>query len=165
MALENITVLVSVVSGAIGLIALTVTYSQMRIASAKTKLDLYNRRFDIYTAALNYHRVAWHGNYDEIEECGQLAVRFFRESRFLFNPKDEIFPMLQRFMQQGAFVRKHAKFEKEVRAGNRVVDESFRISHEKSTESLLELGNILKEIEDKLMSYLSFHNVRGWTFF
>ncbi|MCK9776377.1 hypothetical protein [Pseudomonas syringae] len=165
MVSGDITVVVSIVGGVVGLIAMTVAYSQMRIASSKTKLDLYNKRFDVYTAALDYHKAAWHGDCDVINEAGEIAVRYFRESQFLFDPDDKIFPLLQRFMQAGAFVRRHAELEKEVGLGNQTVDELYKASQEKSTSSLVELGDILQEFEVKLARYLSFHSVKGWTFF
>jgi hypothetical protein len=52
------TIFISGVVAVVGVATLAVAWSQMRIASAKTKLDLYNKRFNVYLAALEYYQYA-----------------------------------------------------------------------------------------------------------
>ncbi|WP_454866623.1 hypothetical protein [Pseudomonas umsongensis] len=85
---SQITTVVSVVGGVVGLIAVTVAWSQMRIASAKTKLDLYSKRFNVYMAALEFHQCASSG--DGIKEKFDKLTQAYRESLFLFGDKDGI---------------------------------------------------------------------------
>ncbi len=46
----QITTIVTIVGSIVSIVTLSVAWSQMRIASAKTKLDLYNKRFSVYLA-------------------------------------------------------------------------------------------------------------------
>ncbi|MDI2112615.1 hypothetical protein [Commensalibacter nepenthis] len=51
-----VTLSVAISTGFIGIITCVIAYSQMKIASAKVKLDLYERRFNVYMTALSCYQ-------------------------------------------------------------------------------------------------------------
>lgn len=52
----DVTFYLSIAAALLSLATFVVGYSQMKIASAKVKLDLYNKRFSVYLAALEYYQ-------------------------------------------------------------------------------------------------------------
>jgi hypothetical protein len=162
---SQVTTVVSVVGGVVGFVALTVAWSQMRIASAKTRLDLYNKRFEIYVSALEYHKAAWDGTHVEIKLAGHVFIKSFRESQFLFKPADGIYDVLKAMLQNGSTIRHHKQMEYGFHNGIEHDEDALKSLHAASIKARDEFGDHLKALEVKLGKYLSFHNVRGWTIF
>lgn len=161
----QVTTVVSIVGGVVGFVALTVAWSQMRIASAKTRLDLYNKRFEIYASTLEYHKTAWEGTHVEMRLAGHVFIKSFRESQFLFNPTDGIYDVMKAILQNGSTIRHHKQMEDGIRNGTEHDQEALKALHAASIKARDEFGEHLKTLEEKLGKYLSFHNVRGWTVF
>lgn len=78
-----------------------VGYSQMRIASAKVKLDLYERRFNVYISALDFYRAFYKKEPQEVEKCMLELIRSCRESKFLFKEEDGIYEILTKIKKAG----------------------------------------------------------------
>ncbi|MGH8390423.1 MAG: hypothetical protein ACRD6X_12010 [Pyrinomonadaceae bacterium] len=156
---SQVTMVVSVVGGVVGLIALTVAWSQMRIASAKTKLDLYNKRFNVYLAALEFHQCA--GSGDGIKEKFDKLTQAYRESLFLFYDKDGIRKTLEKIQIAGFAILTHhiAKLDPNSAA------DLFKEFQTPAGDAYMGMEEDIRALEDQLKSYLSFNNVRGWTFF
>lgn len=162
---SQITVIVSVVGAVVGLIALTVAWSQMKIASAKTKLDLYNKRFGVYLAALEYYQDIHSEARENLKVKAYKFIHAFRESKFLFDVKDGIYETLERLQKNGAIVR---AFE-DYRLGrnqhhNADKDMEWNL-HNNSLAAHTEMGKDILTLESQLKAYISFHNVKGWKFF
>ncbi|NSX08775.1 hypothetical protein HTX81_09320 [Pseudomonas lini] len=160
---SQVTMVVSVVGGVVGLIALTVAWSQMRIASAKTKLDLYNKRFSVYLAALEYYQCAISEPRKELREKANKLTHAFRESKFLFDVKGGVYETLGRIQKSGGVVRVYDNFQKDgnvYKHNNATADLA-----DKYATALLDMEKDILTLEEQLKSYLSFYNVRGWTFF
>lgn len=158
---SQVTVIVSVVGGVVGLIALTVAWSQMRIASAKTKLDLYNKRFNVYLAALEFYQCAYSKTRESQEEKANKLTQAYRESRFLFDAKDGIYETLGRIQEGGSVIRIHDEIRKNPDSD---LDMARKV-YEKYMAALLDMEKDILVLEDQLKYYLGFHNVRGWTIF
>ena len=158
---SQVTTVVSIIGGVVGLIALTVAWSQMRIATAKTKLDLYNKRFNVYLAALEFYQYAFSDSKEGQKEKASKLTHAFRESKFLFDSKDGIYGTLERIQKAGAAIRAHDEFKKNPSSDSDMAWKLF----EKSQTALLGMEADILKLEDQLKDYLSFHNVRGWTFF
>lgn len=158
---SQVTVIVSVVGGVVGLIALTVAWSQMRIASAKTKLDLYNKRFSVYLAALEFYQCAYSESREGQEEKANKLTQAYRESKFLFDAKDGIYETLGRIQEGGSAIRAHDEIRKNP---NSHLDMARKV-FDKYMTALLDMEADIIALEDQLKNYLSFHNVRGWTIF
>lgn len=158
---SQVTMVVSIVGGVVGLIALTVAWSQMRIASAKTKLDLYNKRFNVYLAALEFYQYAYSEPREGQKEKAKRLTHAYRESKFLFDAKDGIYETLGRIQKAGAAIRAHDEF-----THNAISDpDRARKLYERYSDALLGMEADILKLEDQLKTYLSFNNVRGWTLF
>lgn len=155
----QITTVVSVVGGVVGLIAVTVAWSQMRIASAKTKLDLYGRRFSVYLAALEFYQYAYSDKRVDLKHKSEKLTHAFRESKFLFDSKDGIYDVLEK-IQKGAGV---VKAYDDYRGSGQFDMGRERLLAERNGEALLAMHDDILALEVKLEKYISFHNVRGWT--
>jgi hypothetical protein len=160
---SQVTMVVSIVGGVVGLIALTVAWSQMRIATAKTKLDLYNKRFSVYLAALEFYQYAYSESPTDIKEKANKLTHAYRESRFLFDTKDGIHETLGRIQKgSGAIIG----YENLKQNHNMIgPPKSVAIISDRYSTALSEMGKDLLALEEQLKDYLSFHNVRGWTLF
>lgn len=158
---SQVTIVVSVVGAVVGLIALTVAWSQMRIASAKTKLDLYNKRFNVYLAALEFYHYAYSNDRKDIREKANKLTQAYRESKFLFDAEDGIYELLGQIQKGSAAVR--ASEEHKQKPGSDK-DMAWKLL-ERSSDALLKMHEDILSLEEKLNKYLSFHNVRGWTIF
>ena len=155
------TLFISGVVAVVGVATLAVAWSQMRIASAKTKLDLYNKRFNVYLAALEYYQYAYSDNRVDLKQKAEKLTHAYRETKFLFNSKDGIYEALGKIQKGASIVRAYDEYRRE---GKLDMDRE-RILAERNGDALLAMGKDLLALEEKLGKYLSFHNVRGWTIF
>lgn len=160
---SQVTVVVSVVGAVVGLIALTVAWSQMKIASAKAKLDLYNKRFGVYLAALEYYQCAISEARKELREKANKLTHAFRESKFLFDAKDGIYETLARIQKNGGVVRVYDDFQKDGNAYKH--NNATATLQDKYATALQNMEKDILALEEQLKDYLSFYNVRGWKFF
>jgi hypothetical protein len=93
----------SIVTAAIAVIVAIIAYQQWRVNREKLRLDLYNRRFDIYLRCLNLHeQLIGHGSPDE--NLLDPFFRAFRESRFMF-PDSGVQDLLGKLLIEGVRVR------------------------------------------------------------
>ncbi|MFJ4352747.1 hypothetical protein ACIPZ5_17810 [Pseudomonas sp. NPDC089428] len=157
----QVTTIVSLVGGVVGIIALSVAYAQMRIASAKTKLDLYNKRFSVYLAALEFKRCAGTMTRDGIQEKFEKLVQAYRESLFLFDAKDGIRETMEKIQKAGWAILVHHNAKTDPKSADAML-EKFQGS---AFDAYTNLTDDLLALEEQLKRYLSFHNVRGWTIF
>lgn len=69
------------------------SYSQLQTNRLKLKLDLYNRRFNVYQSALNYYLDLYSKttNKNRSENAGRKFVSSYRESKFLFDEKSGVY--------------------------------------------------------------------------
>lgn len=139
-----------------------VAFNQYRLAAQKLRLDLYNRRFDIYVAALNFYQ-ALIGS-DITDACDAFDVKHlafikaFREAQFLFRSGSGVYEVLDDY-------HKHAMriiFRKES-----VNDKAYMSSPEavikgstELQESLEIINNGITKLEKALGPYLNFHKAR-----
>ncbi|WP_052196246.1 hypothetical protein [Pseudomonas putida] len=155
----NATIIISGIVAAVSVMTLVVAWSQMKIASAKTKLDLYNKRFSVYLAALEYYQYAYSDNRVDLKQKAEKLTHAYRESKFLFDLKDGVHETLGRVQKGTAAVRAY----EEQRTNGKLDLERESILLKLQSEALLAMGKDLLTLEEQLSKYLSFHNVRGWT--
>jgi len=159
----DITLYLSVAVVLISLATFTVGYSQMKIASAKVKLDLYSKRFNVYLAALEYYQSAY-GKLDGGMRAKSVEfIKCYRESQFLFSDKDGVYDTLKRIMISGNQILVY----EDTKAGlqTNISSEATHMLHEKSVEARLSFETDLIALEDQMAKYINFKVVRGWSFF
>lgn len=157
-----VTVIVSVAAVMISIATFVIGYMQMRIASAKVKLDLYNKRFNVYLAALEFYQDI----HSEVRETLKVrAVKFVhahRESKFLFDERSGVYETLGIIQKNSATVRAYEEFWQSPKS---LTNSDFgRKLHNDSLVAHAEMGKDILKLEGQLKDYLSFHNVRGWKF-
>ena len=144
----------------IAFLAFLVAYWQMEIASAKLRLELYNKRFAIYIAAIEYYQAAMNDNYPEMKRVAQKFIHAFRESKFLFDPKDNVYSTLVEIKNCGAAI---LLFEKKVFEES--IGEIDRINEDivnNAISARSEFGKNLQSLEDALKKYIQFNSKEGW---
>ncbi|WP_374254393.1 hypothetical protein [Acinetobacter brisouii] len=159
------TIVVSWIALVISLCSFWVAFVQMRIASAKTKLDLYNKRFSIYVTALEYYQSTWHDPYDKIENKAKEFTKAFRESLFLFDKNSGIQDLLKKIQQNGSTISFYKKYKYE--SENNLTNDRLDLStlHDASMKAQFEFEANLLSLEQQLENYLSFKSIDGWHFY
>jgi hypothetical protein len=155
------TVIISGIVAVIGVATLVVAWSQMRIASAKTKLDLYNKRFNVYLAALEYYQYAYSDQRAELKQKADKLTHAYREAKFLFDSKDGIHETLGNIQKGAGVVRAYNDY----RLQGKYDAKMDSIFSRRNGDALKTMERDLLVLESQLEKYLSFHNVRGWTIF
>jgi hypothetical protein len=81
-----------------------VAYQQYRTNREKLRLDLYDRRFGVYTAAIDFYHVLprYDDNLPPHQEAHRAFIKAVRESRFLFGHDNEIVSILEEMHTRAA---------------------------------------------------------------
>ncbi len=150
----------------VSICTLLVAFSQMRIASAKTRLDLYNKRFSIYLVALDYYQSLWREHSeDSVQDIKEKAVAFtkaYRESQFLFDADSGIYKILGEIQQHGGTMSYYIKRRVECDAKNVEDRSDLQALLNAYNESFPLFEMKLKVLEIKMKKYLDFSNINGW---
>lgn len=149
-----------------GVFTLIVIYSQMKIASAKVKLDLYERRYNIYISALNYYQALDKKEPKDIVNCAYMLIQSSRESRFLFKEKDGIQEVLIKMQNNTKITLSYFNdpmFGPLIDSGMLRSNIGGLLSKIENCKKDFQL--YLKDLEMKIKPYVQFENVKGWIFF
>ncbi|CAI3949893.1 unnamed protein product [Commensalibacter communis] len=157
-----VTLAVAISTGFIGMITCIIAYSQMKIASAKVKLDLYERRFNIYVTALNCYRALYKKQPEEIAKYTYELMKSCREAQFLFKEDDVIYEILTKMHRNGGIIEGYREYISQNANRSKVNSDIF---HKDSVNALREFEKNLMDLETKIKPYIQFENVKGWTFF
>jgi len=145
----------------VGIATFIVAMSQMKIASAKNKIELYNKRFAIYVATLDYCNALWYESNTSAREKSNAQTKGCRESVFLFKMKHGVYDTLQKIQEKGASARHYQdEIEKLEAAGSTC--RSLTSYRGKRTAVLGEMTPILETLEKQLERYLRFKAASGW---
>jgi hypothetical protein len=158
---------------AVGLVALIISaltfcivFAQMRIASSKVKLDLYDRRFEIYQAALELYQAIWDWKWEAIQPLEHRFIHAFRESQFLFDEKDGVYQTLEQIKDCNAKITADQK----ARAGKDdiggdpdAISQYRRLLTGAAGKASIDFDKLLQQLEKQLKKYLDFRNIDGWS--
>ncbi|WP_243412499.1 hypothetical protein [Stenotrophomonas maltophilia] len=154
---DAVTVLLSIAT-------ILIALSQMKIASSKARLDLYNKRFAIYTTALEYFQALWEKSDTPLKACEANMIKAFRESKFLFKQSDGIYETLERIKDAGAMATYLKEDISKIESGIVTDDRILTSSRENRSDALQRFEDNLKLLEQQLEKYLGFKTASGWTF-
>lgn len=152
----DVTLYLSIAAALVSLATLTVGYTQMKIASAKVKLDLYNKRFNVYVSALEYYQAFWDKNGGDLKVKGAEFIKCYRESQFLFSEKSGVYATLTVIKDSAGVIKIYEEMKAE---GKKDLGEL----HSKSVTAREKIGNALQTLEKQMAKYIDFKVVRGWT--
>ncbi|MEE1868212.1 hypothetical protein [Pseudomonas auratipiscis] len=155
----DVTFYLSIAAALVSLATLTVGYTQMKIASAKVKLDLYNKRFNVYLSALEYYQSVWGKNDGELKIKAAEFIKCYRESQFLFSEKDGLYKTLTSIKDAGGVIALYQEMIAEGKQGD-----AMHSLHEKSVDAREKMGKAIQILEQQMAKYINFKVVRGWSF-
>lgn len=162
---EAITLTLSISAAFVSAATLFVALAQVKIGSAKTRLDLYNKRFNIYTSTLDYFH-AIHGASEKSSDTHRREfIRCYRESQYLFKDSDGIYATLTKIKDDGA---QAIGLERQIREldssslSDMLLAESCGENRERYLKSL---EKSMMTLERQIASYIKFENASGWHLF
>jgi len=126
-----------------------IAWQQMKINSKKLTLDLYNKRFEIYTDAIKFHQELISG---EISKETHLKFINSKEaSYFLFSNDPEIYKILDDMHSQSFKVTGIKQAAPQLKGSPEVLLKM----HGDAQNALTLNGKMLKELQLKFKKYLS----------
>jgi hypothetical protein len=87
-------------------------------------------------------------------------IKCYRESQFLFDPKDGVFDTLKRIMTSGNQILVYMDTKAGVHPN--ISQDTAYLLHEKSVEARLSFEKDLLILEEQIAKYINFRLVRGW---
>lgn len=165
MSQDTVSLVINITVVIVSIATFSIAYSQMKIASAKIKLDLYNKRFNVYVAALDYYQATWYGSHEEIKEKLIIFTKFFRESQFLFEESDGVYKTLREIQVNGSRIEAYEKKKYEIEQGLTKNSSSLNEMQKISLSARFSFEANLKTLEEQLHKYLQFKTISGWKFF
>ncbi len=145
-------------------IAIYVAYigrMQWVTAREKLRLDLYNRRFDVYLSALDFMQslMMW-ADIPPDQRMPKLIqfIRAMRESRFLFADDPSILRLLEQFHGHSF---KIIGFEEELKKYIRVLPKETIAAYNEKQASLEWILASIQQLEELITPYLAFRQ-KAW---
>jgi hypothetical protein len=130
------------------------------IEATKVRLDLYNRRYQIYDSIFDFYNalIGWTGT----PEQRAAQTRFFRasqEAAFLFKPESGIEHTLKTIHTESAKVIGFKEYSEEYKSGGTAFYlEQF---HQAQRVLLVDFDAALVKLKAELPKYLNFHTISG----
>jgi hypothetical protein len=154
----------------ISLVALIVAIFSFFIASERFRLDLYNKRFEIYVRTVKFYQVLIRSERnDEDETFASLRKDFIlatRESQFLFSPESGIYDLLTR-LNTDSFKITGLKDMPKGLPQDQIMENQRQFS-----EALIRWNSSMESLEALMAPYLNYHyasapsavigQIRGW---
>jgi hypothetical protein len=161
-ATSNPATFVALISAIAAVTAALIAYRQSRTARAKLKLDLYDKRFNIYVSALELYHAMMMKELKDIEEYGFIFNRMFREALFLFKQRDGVYNTLGEINDACVHVRDYERYMKEDNINRSAEEEKqkFSILSERAAAARRGMKPLLLQLERQLRKYLDFSKLK-----
>jgi hypothetical protein len=149
----NAATVTSVVALCIAAFVALIGFYQWRVSRDKLRLDLFNRRFDIYLRVLDYY-LSLSKPQTSPEQPKELEpfIKAVRESRFMFPPKSEVYQFLEELRTRANEVVNYTDSLK-------ILEDMPREREELTRKQLENTGWMQKAmitLEDNMKPYVSF---------
>lgn len=146
------------------LIAASVAYFaflQWKTNKEKLRLDLYNRRFEIYVRTLEFYAaLSDYKPTDNQKEFQEIRLSFFksyREAQFLFDENSGIYKMLLR-LHRISFKITGFKEDGKTLADSGCHEELTKMNEE-AHDNMMMFAIYIEELEKAISPYLNFHKI------
>ena len=141
----------------VGAFVAWVAYWQLKVNRDKLRLELYNRRFDVYSKTLDFYQVMrnYDGNFkteDSVKTSQRAFIKASRESQFLFDKESCVFDILNEMNQRTS---RMYTYKQGIFLG-RVPLDIEKQENEYNEDSTWLTAGLLK-MELKMAQYLNFH--------
>jgi len=127
-----------------------IAFQQMRINRDRLKLDLYNKRFEVYSRTLDFHHALV--NNELTTDIHRNFIEAKQSSKFLFHPSDKIYDVLKEMHIKSFKVtgfREHAEKLKGTNEYTKAFDEMH--------DSINWIISQVEVLDEKISKYLNFH--------
>jgi hypothetical protein len=142
----------------IAFLVFIVALRQSLTAKEKLRLDLYNRRFDVYLKAFNY--AAELERWDGSKQQRELAMEFVkaqRESSFLFKQDSGITPLLKEIHDRAIYITHRQEMNASMKE---MTPDERKNMQQHYFDSLKLIGTMPERLTNIMMPYLYFDNIR-----
>jgi hypothetical protein len=154
----------------ISVVSACVAFAAWRTSREKLRLDLYNRRFDIYSRALDLLHIleTWQPSEQEknstslqqspdLEKAQRAFTKASREAQFLFDDASGVHKLLE---QMHADVIAVIGFKRDI--GPKMRGAELAVENQKFTERLSRIYGAAPLLEKGMKKYLDFHALSAW---
>jgi hypothetical protein len=136
-------------------------YRQSKINEGKLRLDLYNKRFEVYSRTLDfYHALLDYGGSDadnkHFKALHNLFIKSYRESQFLFEHKDGIYTLLGEMHTRSFKITGCKDHGKELAEAS---PEEYVKMYNESQVAMQWFGDSIPKLEKAMERYLNFHKI------
>jgi|GEM_PF-3635214 len=125
---------------------------QYTVNKHKFRLELYNRRFEVYEKTLAYHQ----SYYFPVEDARSITNEFicaYREAIFLFGENSEVFKKLTELKDTLSFLVQS-------KDASNASNEETRKALYKAKQATKDPSFLMKELEKELLPWLSFSKIK-----
>lgn len=144
----EVAIILSIASICISLIVAITTWLQAKINRNKLRLDLYNKRFEIYSNTLEFFQALISHAYEHSKEDFNILhnkyIKSYRESLFLFNQNDGIYKMLEEIHAKSFKITGINDIKEQLQSS----PTEFRIKvYQESLDAMKEIGENICKLE------------------
>jgi len=141
--------------------AVFVSVTQQRTIEYKLKLDLYDKRFAVYTVALEFFQVTLGDDLDVGKSKSVEFVKYFRESQFLFEKKDGVYDTLRLIQIDCSHILEYRR-QKQMNTNTLERDEgALKRLYNLQEGSYSQLLEYMEELERQIEPYLDFRRIQS----
>ncbi len=141
----------------ISLVALIVAAFSFFVASERFRLDLYNKRFDIYMRTVRFYQALITSKRDNEDEAFSALRKDFilasRESQFLFSPESGVHDLLTRLNSDSFKITGQKDMPKEL------PPEQIVANHNQFWGAQMRWNSSMEPLEAMMAPYLNYHYV------
>jgi hypothetical protein len=144
----------SMMTTAVSILAFVVASFALWVSAEKLRLDLYNKRFDIYLRTLKFCGALFRtgkedGMFAALQADFMIASR---ESKFLFSPKSGVYDQLRKLHEASVTMMQDMSMELPL---------EMKLEHQEKRFAAVALwsGPGLETLENLMAPYLNFHDV------
>jgi anaerobic ribonucleoside-triphosphate reductase len=127
-----------------------IAYQQMVINRNKLKFDLYNKRFEIYTTALQFYQEVTSDEYTKKEHRDFISKK--ESAFFLFSDNKKIYELLNEMHTKSFVINGFRKSGAELKGS----PEAYMSYQNNFNEALNWFEKVIDELRDEMSHYLKF---------
>ena len=144
------------------------TIGQWFVNRSKLRLDLYNRRFEIYSKTLDFFQMVLYYDPSKATDDDRIKytvkeldfIKSHRESQFLFSTKFKcVYQLLEEFRQKANRIVAYRELRGPMRGQES--PEDLKKRHDEYTRDLEWVKNFILQLEKKMAPYLNFQKIAG----
>jgi hypothetical protein len=137
----------------ISLLALIVSTFSFFVASERFRLDLYNKRFEIYLRTVKYYQALMKSKDNDEETVAALEsfIIASREAQFLFSPESGVYQLLWNLNKASGIITGLRTLPDGLSAEERL---SF---HQQRTDAMMLWTRSMEPLEALMAPYLNYH--------